>query len=97
MPHPNMTRRLKNVFPDRQKLPLPWWLRAPFVGAWLNFVLTLFAYDLIGDTMIVLFGQGGALQSPWWFVLEGAIVGAIIGYLATRFGGEGPESVKEPN
>ena len=30
-----------------------------------------------------------------WFVLEGAIVGIIIGYFATRFGGEGKETVEE--
>jgi len=29
--------------------------------------------------------------SPLWFSLEGA----IIGYLATRFGGEGKETVEE--
>jgi len=22
------------------KLPLPWWVRAPLIGAWMNFVLT---------------------------------------------------------
>jgi hypothetical protein len=25
------------------KLPLPWWCRAPLIGAWMNFVLTFFA------------------------------------------------------
>jgi hypothetical protein len=33
------------------------------------------------------------LTSPFWFVLEGAIVGLIMGYFATRFGGEGEETV----
>ncbi|MDX1738636.1 MAG: hypothetical protein R3261_10390, partial [Alphaproteobacteria bacterium] len=27
------------------KLPMPWWFRAPVIGAWMNMVLTLFAYD----------------------------------------------------
>ncbi len=53
------------------KLPMPWWFRAPLLGAWMNFVLT----------------------SPFWFTLEGAVVGLLIGYLATRFGGEGKETV----
>ena len=26
-------------------IPLPWWVRAPAIGGWMNFVLTLFAYD----------------------------------------------------
>lgn len=76
------------------KLPLPWWFRAPWVGAWMNFVLTLFAYDSLRGIMIAIFGQDGVLQSPYWFVLDGAIAGLVIGYLATRFGGEGRESVE---
>ena len=43
--------------------------------------------------MITMFGEGGMLQSPFWFVLEGAIIGLVIGYVATRFGGDGAETV----
>ncbi len=75
------------------KLPLPWWLRAPFLGAWMNFVLTFFAYDTMKDMLVVMFGAEGALASPFWFTLEGALVGLLIGYFATRFGGEGKETV----
>lgn len=75
------------------KLPLPWWLRAPFVGAWLNFVLTFFAYDAMAAVLVSVFGADGLLTSPFWFTAEGAIIGLIIGYFATRFGGEGPKTV----
>lgn len=75
------------------KLPMPWWLRAPVIGAWLNFVLTFFAYDAIATAMATLFSADEPLASPYWFTLEGAIVGLIIGYFATRLGGEGPETV----
>ena len=75
------------------KLPLPWWVRAPFLGAWMNFVLTFFAYDTMKDMLVAMFGADGALISPFWFTLEGALVGLLIGYLATRFGGEGTETV----
>ena len=75
------------------KLPMPWWVSAPLLGAWMNFVLTFFAYDTMKEMMVVMFGAEGALASPFWFTLEGAIVGLLIGYLATRFGGEGPETV----
>ena len=77
------------------KLPFPWWIRAPLLGAWMNFVLTFFAYDLLKAVMVDMFGQNEILTSPFWFVLEGAIVGLIIGYFATRFGGEGAETVHE--
>ncbi len=75
------------------KLPMPWWVQAPFLGAWMNFVLTFFAYDTMKDMMVAVFGTEGMLNSPFWFALEGALVGLMIGYLATRFGGEGPETV----
>ena len=75
------------------QLPLPWWFRAPLLGSWMNFVLTFFAYDDMQAMMISLFGEGGALSSPFWFVLEGALIGLLIGFFATRFGGEGSETV----
>jgi len=75
------------------KLPMPWWFRATLIGAWMNFVLTFFAYDAMAGMMISLFGEAGVLSSPFWFTAEGAIIGLIIGYFATRFGGEGSETV----
>ena len=76
------------------KMPLPWWFRAPLIGGWMNFVLTFFAYDTMKAVMISTFGPDGILTSPFWFVAEGAIIGLIIGYFATRFGGEGKETVE---
>ena len=75
-------------------LPMPWWVRAPFVGAWMNFVLTFFAYDLMKAMMVDMFGERGVLTSPFWFTAEGALVGLVIGYLATRFGGEGKAALE---
>ncbi len=75
------------------RLPVPWWIRAPAVGAWMNFVLTFFAYDAMQAMTTSLFGANGILTSPFWFAAEGAVVGLVIGYFATRFGGEGEETV----
>ena len=77
------------------KLPFPWWFRAPVLGAWMNFVLTFFAYDTMQAMMVSIFGEGGMLSSPFWFTAEGAIIGLIIGYFATRFGGEGAKTVAD--
>ncbi len=74
-------------------LPLPWWFRAPLLGSWMNFVLTFFAWDAMSSMLVATFGPDGLMTSPLWFVLEGALVGLLIGYLATRFGGEGKEAV----
>ena len=59
----------------------------------MNFVLVFFAHDDMSAMMISVFGEGGMLSSPFWFVAEGAIFGVVVGYLATRFGGEGKETV----
>ena len=71
------------------RLPLPWWVRAPIIGAWMNFVLVFFTYDLMEAAIQ---GMLGIALSPFWFVVEGAIAGAVIGGLATKFGGEGKEA-----
>ncbi len=75
------------------KLPMPWWARSALLGAWMNFVLTLFAYDEFEKMIISVLTKGSIFSSPFWFVLEGVIVGLIIGYFATRFGGEGRKTI----
>ena len=75
------------------KVRLPWWVRAPLIGGWMNFVLTFFAYDFMEAVLINIFGFGSPLASPWWFAAEGAVVGLGIGWAATRFGGEGKAAV----
>jgi hypothetical protein len=74
------------------RMPMPWWFRAPFLGAWMNFVLTLLMYDQLRDFSLSLFGPDSAFTSPFWFVAEGAVIGLVIGYACTRIGGEGPET-----
>jgi hypothetical protein len=59
-------------------------------------VLTLFIYDRLEVMMLQLMGDDGLFLSPFWFVVEGAIVGLLIGYVATRYGGEGPATVQPP-
>ncbi len=77
------------------KLPLPWWFRSTIIGAWMNFVLTFFAFDVMQAMMFSVFGENGVITSPFWFTAEGALVGLIMGYLATKFGGEGRDTLKE--
>ncbi len=75
-------------------IAMPWWIRGAYIGAWLNFTISLIAFDTLGQLMIAVFGEGGLLSSPFWVVLEGAIIGFIIDYFATRFGGEGADILK---
>ena len=77
------------------RLPMPWWIRAPLMGGGMNFVLTFFAYDAMQTLLIYMFGYDRVLNSPFWFVVEGAIIGLIMGYLATHLGGEGKGTLDE--
>ena len=71
------------------RISMPWWFSSSLIGAWMNLVLTLFIHDRLAQMMIQLVGPQSPWQSPFWFVAEGALVGLLIGYFATRFGGEG--------
>lgn len=81
------------TFPPLLKLRMRWWFLSPFIGAWMNFVLVFFAHKPMRAMIVSVFGEGGAISSPFWFAAEGAIVGFVIGYFATRLGGEGAETV----
>jgi hypothetical protein len=71
------------------------------LGSWMNFILTFFAYDPMQELMVIMFGPNGFMiangfmQSPFWFVLEGVMLGILIDYVATKYGGEGPKSAVE--
>jgi hypothetical protein len=72
---------------------MPWWFRAPLIGGWMNFVLAFFAYDELQRLIDYNLGENGIISSPFWVTVEGMLVGLLIGYFATRFGGEGKDIV----
>lgn len=74
--------------------PMPWFVRGAAIGTWMNFVLVLFAHEPMRAFLEVWFGAGSWLASPFLFVPEGAAVGLVIDYLATRYGGEGPDLLR---
>ena len=78
------------------KIPFPWWIRGAVLGAWLNFVITLFAYEQFGLIVAAMLGEYTVYLSPFWMVVEGAIIGLIFDYCLTRWFGEGHTLVREP-
>ena len=65
---------------------LPCWLRGAAIGAWLNFVLVFFAHEPMQAMLTAAFGTP---LSPFWFALEGAILGLIMDIIVTKAAGEG--------
>jgi|TARA_R110002072_G_scaffold27483_2_gene89395 hypothetical protein len=45
--------------------------------------------------MLLWFGAYFPFLSLFWFILEGAVIGLVMGYSATKFGGEGKAAVAE--
>lgn len=78
-------------------LPMPWWFRGALLGGWMNFVLTLFAYEQISVIVIAVMGEYSAYTSPFLMVIEGAIIGMLIDFIATRYFGEGWVGGKNSN
>ena len=74
-------------------LPLPWWFRSTLIGSWMNLLLILMAWREMQALVNAVFGPDSMLASPYWGVFEGAVVGLLIGWLCTRFGGEGKATV----
>ncbi|MEM6676504.1 MAG: hypothetical protein AAF675_01400 [Pseudomonadota bacterium] len=68
---------------------VPWWVRGALVGAWFNLLIAMLGDAFMREFLESLFGADSALATPFLFVPEGAVAGAIIGYLVMRFGGEG--------
>lgn len=70
------------------KFSMPWWLRGALIGAWMNFVLTLIAYQQICTLMAAVFGEYGQYTSPYWMVLEGALIGMLMDFILSKQFGE---------
>ena len=71
--------------------PLSWWLRGPLVGLAFMLMYILLSYDdiitVLQSSMLIWTG----MQSPFWALLDGAFIGAVMGYLCTKISGEGPD------
>ena len=73
---------------------LRWWSRGTLVGATYILLLVLLAGDDIQPFMSLDIVSWTGLTSPYWAILDGIFLGGLIGYLTTKFAGEGDLPVK---
>ena len=88
---------LFGVFSEHPMFPgwkLTWWTRGPLVGAVFFLILVLLAKDELVPFMSLDIVTWTGLTSPYWAILDGIFLGGLIGYLTTKFGGEGNLPVK---
>lgn len=72
---------------------ISWWTRGLIAGAWFNLVLLMFIFDEVSEVLLGLFEEYSIFSTPWWFVVEGALIGLILDFLLTRIAGEGSQTV----
>ena len=68
---------------------LPWWVRGPVIGAWMNFLVTLFLFEEMSAMVAAFMGEYSRYASPYLMVLEGAVVGLFLDFVLTRLFGDG--------
>jgi amino acid transporter len=68
---------------------LNWWTRGPLIGILFFLILVLLAKDELGPFMSLDIVAWTGLTSPYWAILDGAILGGFIGYITTKICGEG--------
>ncbi len=71
---------------------MPWWFHGIVVGAIMHLMLVLLCYN----QLIVIIKQMDiwGLVSPWWILIDGAILGLVMSFFQTKFAGEGMLPIK---
>ncbi len=75
-------------------MPIKWWLRGMMIGAMMMFTFWLIAYARLDAIAIQMFGAGSIFANGAWVIIDGIIMGLIIAFIATKFAGEGKETVE---
>ena len=79
------------LFPS---IAMPWWLRGSSVGILFFLILVLLAKDQMAPFMSLDIVAWTGFTSPYWALIDGAILGGIMGYITIKICGEGDLLVK---
>ena len=69
---------------------MPWYVRGPMVGGAFMLMYVLLAYPAIAFILQSSFVSWMGLSSPFWALLDGLFIGALMAYAETRICGDGP-------
>jgi hypothetical protein len=70
-------------------MAMSWWLRGTSVGILFFLILVLLAKDQLTPLMSLDIVAWTGMTSPYWVIVDGAFLGGLIGYIATKICGEG--------
>lgn len=68
---------------------MPWWIRGTLVGATFMLMYVLFTYETLELVMESTLVSWMGLTSPFWALLDGIFIGGFMGFVETKFAGEG--------
>ena len=68
---------------------MPWWFRGSAVGFAFMLMFVLLSYGSLEFIMQSSLIAWTGLQSPFWALIDGVIIGMLMAYCETRFAGEG--------
>ncbi len=66
-----------------------WWVYGPFLGAVYMLMFVLLTYSTTALFLKSAILSWAGLSSPFWCLIDGAIIGAIIAFVTKRLAGEG--------
>ena len=70
---------------------MPWWVRGSSIGFMFMLMYILLAYPSIEIVIQSNLVSWIGLSSPFWTLLDGIIIGMIMGLLETKIAGEGSD------
>ena len=65
------------------------WMRGGIVGFSFMLMVILLGYEQLQGVMSSPLVSWVGLSSPFWALIDGTLIGMFMGWLATKFGGEG--------
>ncbi len=69
---------------DLKWIPWTWWQRTVLMGAWLNLMIVLLASGSVQEFSVIVQWSLGHLTSKYWFVVDGAVIGLIAGFVSAK-------------
>jgi len=66
-----------------------WWVRGAVAGFIFTLMYILLSYESINIVMKSNLVAWMGLESPFWVLIDGTTIGLVMGYLETKFAGEG--------
>ncbi|MAZ29758.1 hypothetical protein CL655_00540 [bacterium] len=68
---------------------MPFWLRGGIIGGSFHLLLVLLSYEAVMSLMQLPAVAWLGFTSPYWIIIDGIVLGILMGWAATKISGEG--------